>query len=627
MLLLSACASTARYTPQPIASSRIEQQQVSPDDEATGDSNAADNSQDESTESSGAVRDSSSQDVHAMLAEGEALYATGVAANLQSRWHDAQVSFERAIALLGQIDVPSVSNEQTGDDIDHLLDEIAQDYQKTLTALGQLPEDASSSAILLRLDGGLDSSAASAPPSATEKKELGEVTFDYPIEIDNPKVQKCIYFWQTVARGPCERFLVRAGRYLPMMKDIVRSYGIPADIAYLPFIESGFNNRAYSYAHASGPWQFIASTGRRYGLDQSYWMDERCDFEKSTHAACKYLGDLYRMFGSWNLALAAYNGGEGRVGRQIKRQRTDEFWQLKLRDQTRNYVPLYMAALMIAKDPAAYGFQVQPDPPLAYDWVATNKPLEFKDIANALGTTEDVISDLNPELRRGVTPPDISPYRLRVPKGSGDLFASVYHDLPRSTRTEWAQHTVRKGETLGKIAKRYGVSAGEIASVNKLSSKHRLTIGQALVIPIPSAAVTRRADKPTETVYEAPAPRETADAAPPAENGGQKYTVQAGDTFWDLAKKFGLTTSTIRQANRMEAHDRLQIGQTLIIPKAGGTTPARDGGFWYTVRRGDTILRIATKFGKSVAEVLAFNSLDDPDEIHIGQKIRIPSDL
>ena len=623
IVLLAACASTASYTSQPVATNHIEEQ----NDSSTNDIlDVAEYSGQESPESTIAIRDSSNQDVHAMLAEGEALYATGVAANLDGRWHDAQVSFERAIALLGQVDISSVSDEKTGDDIDHLLDEIAQDYQKTLTALGQLPEDASSSAILLRLDGGLDSSsAATAPPSPAEEKERGEVTFDYPIEIDNPKVQKCIVFWQTVARGPCERFIARAGRYLPMMKEIVRSYGIPTDIAYLPFIESGFNNRAYSYAHASGPWQFIASTGRRYGLDQNYWMDERCDFEKSTHAACKYLGDLYRMFDSWNLALAAYNGGEGRVGRQIKRQKTEEFWKLKLRDQTKNYVPLYMAALMIAKDPTAYGFQVQPEPPITYDWVATNKPLEFKDIANALGTTEDVISDLNPELRRGVTPPDVSPYRLRVPKGSGDLFAAVYHDLPRSTRTEWAQHTVRKGETLGKIAKKYGVSAGEIARTNKLSSKHRLTIGQSLVIPVPSAAVTRRAQKPTETVYAERAPKEK--SAPTAENGSQKYTVRAGDTFWDLAKKFGLTTSAIRQANRMEAHDRLQIGQTLVIPQAGGTKPSRDGGFWYTVRRGDTILRIATKFGVTIAQVLAFNSLDDPDEIHVGQKIRIPSDL
>ena len=622
VLLLSACASTASYTPQPIATDQIEEQVDSSSDEVAIEPELA---APEAAGSTDEARDSDGQNVHAMLAESEALYSTGVAANLDGRWHDAQVSFEQAIALLGEVDIASVPDDDTADKIDRLLDEIAKDYHKTLTALGQLPEDASSAAILLRLDDNGDSSNASSAPSPTQESEPGEVTFDYPIEIDNPKVQKCIVFWQTVGRGPCERFMARAGHYLPMMKEIVRSYGLPTDIAYLPFIESGFNNRAYSYAHASGPWQFIASTGRRYGLNQNYWMDERCDFEKATHAACKYLGDLYRMFDSWNLALAAYNGGEGRVGRQIKRQRTDDFWKLKLREQTKHYVPLYMAALMIAKDPTSYGFQVQPEPPIDYDWVATNKPLEIKDVANALGIAEDVISDLNPELRRGVTPPDISPYRLRVPKGSGDLFAAVYHDLPRSTRTEWAQHTVRKGETLGKIGKKYGVSANEIARTNKLSSKHRLTIGQSLVIPVPKASVSRRTEKPTETVYAEPSSK--AKPSPSAESGSQKYTVRAGDTFWDLGKKFGVTTSSIRQANRMEARDRLQIGQTLIIPQAGGTKPSRDGGFWYTVRRGDTILRIATKFGVTIAQVLAFNSLDDPDEIHVGQKIRIPSDL
>jgi membrane-bound lytic murein transglycosylase D len=554
------------------------------------------------------------------LAEAEALYATGVMANIDNRWTDAQIAFEQALTLLTELDLTSSEDLDSADKVERLLDDIAKDYRTTLLALGELPEDASTDAILLRLDQGADTSTLAS--TSSEPHGTGEMLFDYPIEPDHPKVQKCIKFWQTTAREPFERFLRRSGRYLPMMKEIVKSYNMPTDIAYLPFVESGFNNKAYSYAHASGPWQFIASTGKRYGLDRTHWLDERRDFEKSTHAACQYLSDLYKMFNSWNLALAAYNGGEGRVGRQIKRQKTDDFWKLNLREQTKNYVPLFHAALIIAKDPVSYGFNVELEPPLQYDWVATSKPLELKDVARALGVAAEELEELNPELRRGVTPPDQSPYRFRVPKGTSETFAAIYRDLPRSSRTEWARHTVRRGETLGKIAGRYGVTVADIVAANKLKSKHKLSVGQALVIPVPMAAAdeqpSKRSRKSESALSEKPLPK--AD--------GKKYTVKSGDTLWDLAKKFGVTTSEIRQANRMGAHEKLAVGADLVIPEASKVSSSNRGGaFWYTVRKGDTVLRIATKFGTTIAQILSFNALDNPNRIHVGQKIRIPQGL
>lgn len=541
-------------------------------------------------------------------------------ANIDARWTDAQVAFERAISLLNEIDLANTDDTDSADKIDRLLEDISRDYRQTLIALGELPEDASTSAILLRLGQGLDTSSASSEPLAgTEELEADGVTFDYPIEPDHPKVQKCIRFWQTTAREPLARFLRRAGRYLPMMKEIVKSYNMPTDLSYLPLIESGFNNTAYSYARASGPWQFIASTGKQYGMVRTHWVDERRDFEKSTHAACQYLSCLYGMFSSWNLALASYNGGEGRVGRQIKRQKTDDFWKLDLRQQTESYVPLFQAALIIAKDPLAYGFDIEAESPIEYDWVATNKPLELKDVAKALGATTDVLEDLNPELLRGVTPPDESPYRLRVPKGSSGQFAAVYRELPRSSRTEWARHAVRRGETLGGISKRYGITVADIVTANKLKSKHKLSVGQSLVIPVPMAdgRSEKTARKSESSLSSKPLPK--AD--------GKEYTIKSGDTLWDLAKKFGVTTSEIRQANRMGAHDKLAIGKQLVVPTAEKVSSNRGGAFWYTVRSGDTVLRIATKFGVTIAQVLSFNALDNPHRIRVGQKIRIPSGL
>lgn len=561
-------------------------------------------------------------DLRTVLAEAEALYATGVMANIDVRWTDAQVSFEQALTLLSEVDLADSEDLDSADKIDRLLEDIARDYRQTLLALGELPEDASTSAILLRLGQGPDSAQTTTEPLAgAVELEADGVTFDFPIEPDHRRVQKCIRFWQTTAREPMERFLRRSGRYVPMMREIVKSYGIPTDIVYLPLVESGFNDKAYSYAHAAGPWQFIASTGKMYGLTRSHWLDERRDFEKSTHAACQYLKYLYGLFDSWNLALASYNGGEGRVGRQIKRQRTSDYWKLDLRQETENYVPLYHAALMIAKDPAAYGFHVELEKPLEFDWAATNKPIELKDVANALGSTTEELEALNPELRRGVTPPDCSPYRLRIPKGTSNMFAAMYRELPRSSRTEWTTHKVRKGETLGAISKKYGISVADIVSANKMKSKHKLSVGQSLTIPVPMAAADDRSEK---------APRKSESSlsakALPKEDG-KKHAIKSGDTLWDLAKKYGVTTSEIRQANRMGAHDKLAVGESLVIPEAEKVSSNRTGAFWYTVRKGDTVLRIATKFGLSIAQVLSFNALDNPNRIHVGQKIRIPSGL
>lgn len=561
-------------------------------------------------------------DIRATLAEAEALYATGVMSNIDSRWADAQLAFERAITLLGEVDLATSEDLDSVEKVDRLLEDIARDYRQTLLALGELPEDASTSAILLRLGQGPDTTSSTSEPSAgaVELKADG-VTFDFPLEPDHPRVQKCIRFWQTTAREPMERFLRRSGRYLPMMKEIIKTYNIPTDLAYLPIVESGFNNKAYSYAHASGPWQFIASTGKMYDLHRTHWVDERRDFEKSTHAACKYLSYLHGLFDSWNLALASYNGGEGRVGRQVKRQKTSDFWKLDLRQQTENYVPLYHAAVMIAKDPAAYGFNVELDAPIEFDWAATNKPIELKDVANAIGSTTEVLEELNPELRRGVTPPEESPYRLRIPKGTSDLFSAMYRDLPRSSRTEWAHHTVRKGETLGKISNKYGISVADIVAANKLKSKHKLSVGQSLVIPVPMAAANDVSEKPARKT------ESTLSEKPMAVADGKKYKIKSGDTLWDLAKKYGVTTSEIRQANRMGAHEKLAVGESLVIPEAAKVSSNRTGAFWYTVRKGDTVLRIATKFGLSIAQVLSFNAIDNPNRIHVGQKIRIPSGL
>jgi len=545
-------------------------------------------------------------EIYRLFAEAEHYYALGVQANQNAEWQEAQSSFEKATEILSSIDMANMEQSQVANKFDILLREIAADYQFALASMGKLSSESSMAAFLLRFES-LENlrdyqETAIVEPQA---EEVPEITYDVPIEL-NDKVKSCIVYFQTIARKPMERYLKRSGRYIPLMSEIIAEYGLPADIVYLPMIESGFNPKAYSYAHASGPWQFISGTGRRYGLNRSWWRDERRDFVKSTHAACKYLKYLYEMFGDWRLALAAYNGGEGRVGRQIKRQKTDDFWKLRLRKQTRNYVPLFMAATMIAKEPARFGFEgIEYWDPIEFDLVATSKALDLKTVAKHLKVSTDDLEALNPELLRGVTPPGDDEYLLRVPKGYGPKFSAVYARLPESSRAKWTRHRVSKGETISTIARRYSISQQTLVDANKLRSRHRIYIGQVLTIPVPVGDYTSSSRKSRRSV---------------SSNG--KYFVRSGDTLWELARDFGTTVSALRRANGLSPKATLMAGRSIKVP--GHSTSAASRSTWYTIKAGDTLWDIASHFGVKIKDILAVNNLKNPRRIYAGTKIRIP---
>ncbi|HAM51485.1 MAG TPA: hypothetical protein DCP92_12645 [Nitrospiraceae bacterium] len=272
-----------------------------------------------------------------------------------------------------------------------------------------------------------------------------------------------------------ERFsiwLARSGKYLEMMKEIFRANNVPEDIAFLSLIESGFSPNAYSVAKAVGPWQFIASTGKRYGLKIDWWRDERKDPVKSTEAAANYLKDLYDMFGSWNLAMAAYNAGEGKILKALNRSKSDDYWALlstrQINNETKEYVPRFIAATMIAADPQSYGFEnLDYRAPLQYDEVTLEKPLDLDIAASCAQTTVNAIRELNPELRRWSTPANVSSYALRIPVGARDLFIENLSRIPEDERFTIATYTVRKGDTVKKIACKTGIPASVISELNK----------------------------------------------------------------------------------------------------------------------------------------------------------------
>ncbi len=322
----------------------------------------------------------------------------------------------------------------------------------------------------------------------------------------NKAVENSLYFYTKKFK---ENFLVhlsRTGKYLEKIAEIFRERELPQELIFLPLIESGFNLHAYSPKKAAGLWQFIPGTAKRYGLKINWWVDERRDPIKATIAASEYLSDLYGMFGSWNLALAAYNAGEGKILKALKKTKTDDFWAIRetkyIRKETKNYVPAYIAATAIALDPESFGFKnVAYHPPLEYDEVTINSPMRLKTIAKLIEVEVEDIKELNPELRQSCTPPNVENYTLRIPSGTKEMFLSNLANMKEETISDKQSYTVKKGDSVGKIAKRFGVSAQSIIELNSLGKKARIIAGSKILIPSTITAELIEESKVPATKY------------------------------------------------------------------------------------------------------------------------------
>jgi membrane-bound lytic murein transglycosylase D len=541
--------------------------------------------------------------------EVELYYALGVSANQEGRWLEAQDHFEEALELLANLDIEEGDSSREIR-FEKLLNEIAEDYKITLLGLGVLSEESSISAFLQRFESTENFRALQGGKIETIEPAGSKDTYDMPIEW-NQRVENSIIYFQTVAREACETYLRRSGKYKDLMQQILREKGLPEDLVWLCLVESGFNPKAYSWARAVGPWQFIAPTGRKYGLNRNWWYDERRDFVKSTYAACDYLTFLYDKFKSWPLALAAYNGGEGRVERAIKKHKTNNFWKLKLNQQTDKYVPLYMAATIIGKDPERYGFVVEYDEPIQFDVVQVNQPVDLKKVAKSLGTSVAQIEELNPELHRGITPPNYPGYKLRIPAGTKDLFAQNFKGYDAKISGLFVEHKVKKGQTLSHISQRYGVPISAIMELNGLTNKHRLNIGQRLIIPA------------NETMAQTGNAQVKSPKVKNKTNSTSSYTVRKGDTLAKLASKFGTSVDEIKRLNGLKNPHRISVGKKLKIPSASLSS----GGLFkeHMVKKGENLSYLAQKYGVSVSTIMSVNNLSNKHVLKIGQRLLIPS--
>ena len=464
-----------------------------------------------------------------------------------------------------------------------------------------------------------------------KSKQMAEQTVqqtphDLPLPI-NDHVLRYLDYFQKRGRKGFEFGMQRAGRYRAMISRILTEEGLPQDLIYLCQAESAFKPLAYSRAKCKGLWQFASGTGALYGLRQNWWVDERSDPEKSTRAAARHLKDLYNQFGDWLLVMAAYNWGAGGVERAVAFTGYADYWELMKRNnlpaETKNYIPIILAMTIISKDPARYGFEVTPDPPVSMEKVPLTSALDLRLVAESLDMTLAEVQELNPHVKRLTTPNNDPDFNLYVPQGMSDKFLQEIAAIPEGMRVNWRKHRVEDGETLSQIAQRYRATTSAIAQVNNLSEDARLQFGDKLIIPVTPGQGVR---------------------GPVTANGSRiRYIVQHGDTVASIARDFDVTVAQVRKWNRLTSRTKLRPGRAVSIfteqptasfvaaqpPKhsksatSASVSSSDPVKVVHRVKKGDTLYTIATNYNTSISSIRDWNNLSENGGIRIGERLTI----
>jgi membrane-bound lytic murein transglycosylase D len=459
-----------------------------------------------------------------------------------------------------------------------------------------------------------------------------------PLVINSQVAGYIEYFSNGRGRATLMNAMQRSGRFRDMIYRVLDEERVPRELIFLAQAESGFQPRALSNKAAMGMWQFISGTGKLYGLERSWWEDDRLNPEEATRAAARHLGDLYDSLGDWYLAMAAYNCGEFCVSRAVERTGYADFWELSRRNalpkETRNYVPLILALTIVGSNPEKYGVQdISFEPTWAYDEVTLSEPIDLRLVAEMVGANLNDIRELNPSLLRNTTP-KLPEFRLRLPLATRDIFLKRVAMVPPEKRVFWRWHTVRQGETLSGIAKQYKASVQSIAQVNSIDPNEPLREADDLVIPVGNLAPDR---EPTSL-----ASRGSASGV---------HLVRRGDTLSLVARRYGLSTQALKDLNNL-VDSTIRLGQKLrvrrqdpessdlnreeVASSASPGTPPRKiastgkpaettGRLVHRVQKGDSLSRIASNYNTTVA-VLRANNRHLKNSLQVGDTVYIPSD-
>lgn len=426
------------------------------------------------------------------------------------------------------------------------------------------------------VDGSADVGADQPPQS--DLNDSGSDLSAIPIEV-NRLVLKWIDYFQGRGRPHMERYLSRSTRYMPVMKEILRKEGLPEDLIYIALIESGFSSTAHSSASAVGYWQFIRGTGRRYGLRIDSFVDERRDFIHSTVAAASYFKGLYNLFGAWYLAIASYNVGENRVKNLVMKYHTRDFWKLarenKLPAETSNYVPKFLAARLIAKEPEKYGFtDIEYMPPLEFSEIELNHSVDIRKLAQSMNLEYDDLRDLNPSYKRGVAFDRSGKLTLRVPKGVESLAMEMAPQAVAQARRmyvadeDYTYYRVRRGDTISGLARKFGTSQNTILKLNNMSRRTNLIAGRRIRVPAERIeGGARREARNTASYVKGGLNRHATRNSKAFSRGeGRVHIVRRGDTLIEIAKRYRVSLGELTRHNQIERSAIIPIGARISIP-------------------------------------------------------------
>jgi len=485
----------------------------------------------------------------AQLAEAKTIFAEAIISDLTGDTLEAAYQFELLFESLSHIEELSSDDEFQTLEFNRLLTAAIDYYEDESVTMGKVETGFSVAMLKDKLNEYIYDQTLEDLEYVEERIEIipGHIPITY-----NQKVASIITFFQKEGRNSFQKWLNRMSQYKPIILPILEEEGVPPELFYLAMIESGLNPKAYSYAHASGVWQFITSTGKMYGLKKTWWIDERRDFEKSTRAAAHLLKNLYTEFDDWYLAFAAYNCGSTRVKKTIKRQGTNDYWKLtRLPAQTRNYVPNIMAAIFIANNPEKYGFALIKEPKMEWNIVNINKAVSLDILSECAKLDIGLLQSYNPELKQGTIPPldDGQTYSFRMPVNASPEFDSLFAEVKIEKIQEviFLDHKVKRGESLWLIARKYDVRIKDIIAINKLAQAKYIRPGQILQIPADGYDIYRKIaltkSVGTKQVY---------------------HTVRSGDTLSEIAMVYRTSVNKIKKWNGLRS-DRIYPGQKLKI--------------------------------------------------------------